>query len=189
VLEVVDDRGVAARRPAGSASSLPLNHTRSPRQVRWFFLHESAQLTSEQRRFIEALCEDEEVAQNYRLAQGFDTIVRQRQGDSLEAWMANALATGTRELRGFVDGLRRDWSVVLAGTALPWSNGQTEGVRRVTQLWISPAGGWNWKGGFRVTRLTPRRKAMRTRAWRESGAGTEASRVLVPHDPRPMARA
>ncbi len=69
------------------------------------------------------------------------------------------------------------------------SNGQTEGVRRVTSVGISPAGGWNGKGGSRVADLTPRRKATGTRAWSERGDGAEASRAEAPQDPHPMARA
>jgi len=124
-----------------------------------------------------------------RLSLEFADLLRERKGAELDAWIERVTASGIQELNRFAAGLLAEEAAVRAGLTMAWSNGQTEGVRRVTQLWISPAGGWNWKGGFKVTRLTRRRKAMRTRAWRESGAGAEASRVLVPQDLCPMARA
>jgi hypothetical protein len=106
--------------------------TLSPRQARWLFLREPDHLTDRQQRFVATRCENEEVERVYHLVQAFATIVRQRQGEKLHGWVVDAAASGVPELRGFVDGLRRDWEAVLAGTTLRWSNGQTEG--QITRL-------------------------------------------------------
>jgi transposase len=100
--------------------------------VRRLLLREPGLLSAEQRCFVDALCENDEVARAYHLAQAFATIARQRHGEELEAWVVNALASGIAERRGFVGGLQRDWKAVRAGVTLPWSNGQTEG--QITRL-------------------------------------------------------
>jgi len=91
-----------------------------------------------------------------RLSLEFADLLRERKGAELDAWIERVTVSGIQELNRFAAGLLADEAAVRAGLTMAWSNGQVEGVRRDTQLWISPAGGWNWKGGFRVTRLTPR---------------------------------
>jgi len=152
-----------------------------PRHVAWLLMQSGDKLTSAEQAELGELRQQHGILEElYGLAQEFCRLVRRHDEPALAVWLSKAMVSSIGEMRGFAEHLRRDLAAVDAALRLPWSNGQTEGVRRVTQLWISPAGGWNWKGGFRVTRLTPRRKATRTRAWRERGAGTEASRVLVP---------
>jgi hypothetical protein len=72
--------------------------------------------------------------------QRFAAILRERRGADLDAWSKEAEESGSGELQSFVRSIRQDWAAVVAGLSLEISNGQTEGVRRVTQLWISPQG-------------------------------------------------
>jgi len=184
--------GLPARSHATGSTAItrPAAHRVSARWVVWLVLRHPADRTTEHRAYLSRLCRSDASTELVVSAcQRFAAILRERRGADLDAWSKEAEESGSGELQSFVRSIRQDWAAVVAGLSLEISNGQTEGVRRVTQLWISPAGGWNWKGGFKVTRLTRRRKAMRTRAWRESGAGAEASRVLVPQDLCPMARA
>jgi transposase len=54
-------------------------------------------------------------------------LVRGRQGDALEAWIADALTSGIEALARFAHGLQGDLAAVKAGLTLPWSNGPVEG--------------------------------------------------------------
>lgn len=154
----------STRRPASQIRSP------SPRQVQWLLLRSQSERSAVQELFLEHLrvrCPEVIVAE--ALAQQFRQMVRTRDAPALTIWLASATQSGSVEFREFALGLRRDQAAVQAALTLKWSNGQTEGVRRGTRMCISPARGWNKKGGSRVTRLTWRRKAMGTRAWRESG--------------------
>jgi len=59
----------------------------------------------------------------------FHAIVRERKGNALAAWLAQA-ADGP--LASFVAGLRADRAAVEAGLREPWSSGQVEGT--ITKL-------------------------------------------------------
>jgi len=61
-----------------------------------------------------------------RLVQQFAVMVRQRQGEALDHWLAQVENRGVAELRSFASGLRKDYEAVKAGLFLPYSNGQTE---------------------------------------------------------------
>jgi transposase len=55
------------------------------------------------------------------------TLVRERRGEDLEAWLAEAMARGIDALARFARGLQDDLAAVTAGRTLAWSNGVTEG--------------------------------------------------------------
>lgn len=71
-----------------------------------------------------------------KLAMRFIDMVRDRQADVLDRWLAEAAAAGSpRDLRGFARGLQADLAAVRAALQLPWSNGQTEGhIHRLKAL-------------------------------------------------------
>jgi transposase len=54
-------------------------------------------------------------------------MVRERRGQDLEAWMAEATHSGIDELARFARGLEDDVAAITAGLTLEWSNGVTEG--------------------------------------------------------------
>jgi transposase len=69
------------------------------------------------------------------LAQDFCAIVRQRQPDHLDSWLARAIASGVAPLRRFATGLHADYEAVKAGVTLPWSTGPVEGqINRLKML-------------------------------------------------------
>jgi transposase len=76
-----------------------------------------------------------DLAEAIGLAQDFGTIVRQRQANRFDAWLARAVASGVAPLRRFAAGLRADYEAVKAGLSLPWSNGPVEGhINRLKML-------------------------------------------------------
>ncbi len=70
---------------------------------------------------------DAAIAQAYTLSQTFLALVRERQGDELEAGLTEATASGIEALARFAQGLQGDLAAVKAGLTLPWSNGPVEG--------------------------------------------------------------
>jgi transposase len=68
-----------------------------------------------------------ELAAAIDLAQGFAAIVRERQPDGFDSWLARATASAVAPIRRFATGLRADYEAVKASLRLPWSNGPVEG--------------------------------------------------------------
>lgn len=101
---------------------------RSPRQAMWLLVGEEKELSDEDRAYRRALCgQDRQIAQAAALGQRFLTLVRERQADAQEKWLAEAEASGIKEMQNFAQSLRRDEDAVKAALTTEWSNGQTEG--------------------------------------------------------------
>jgi transposase len=75
------------------------------------------------------------VAVAIALAQDFCTIVRARQVDRFDDWLARAMASHVAPLQRFATGLHADDEAVKAGIRLRWSNGPVEGqINRLKML-------------------------------------------------------
>jgi transposase len=70
---------------------------------------------------------DTHIVRANALIQAFLTMVRERRGNALEAWIKEATASGIAELARFARGLQEDLSAINAGLTLEGSNGVTEG--------------------------------------------------------------
>jgi transposase len=108
----------------------PYTSVRGPsaRQVASLFLQHADRRTAEQVGYLEHLLgHDPVVATSYTLTQEFLAMVRERQGDRLDAWIEAVSEQGPAELQRFASGLRDDYAAVRAGLTLVHSNGQTEG--------------------------------------------------------------
>ena len=76
-----------------------------------------------------------EIAVAIELAQDFCAIVRGRQSDRFDDWLARATLSSVAPLQRFATGLRADYEAVKAGVTLPWSNGPVEGqINRLKML-------------------------------------------------------
>jgi transposase len=73
-----------------------------------------------------------ELAEAIELTQDFAHLVRQRQGEHLDAWLARVAQSTIGALQRFAKGLSDDDDAVKAGLTLPWSNGPVEG--QITRL-------------------------------------------------------
>jgi transposase len=100
----------------------------SARAVSFVFVCPPARWSEDAQLYVDQLCQEApRVAQAHTLVQAFLTLVRERRGGSLEAWMAEATASGIEELARFAQGLQEDLAAVRGGLTLPWSNGPVEG--------------------------------------------------------------
>jgi transposase len=81
-----------------------------------------------QKEYLARLCQaDQEIAHTYDLIQVFTTMLRERQGEQLDAWLKQVEEQGVAELQSFAQGLQRDYDAVKAGLTLQWSQGPVEG--------------------------------------------------------------
>ena len=124
--------------------------TRSPRQAMWLLLGEEKDLSNEDLVYRKALCaHDTLIEQAAVLSQRFLEMIRERQAEALDGWLADAEACGIKELRNFAHSLRRDYAAVKAALTSPWSNGQSEGhVNRLKMIKRSMYG----RAGFDLLR-------------------------------------
>jgi transposase len=138
------------RQPVIPAHRRRQQPTPTASHVAGLFLRRPEQLTREQQRYLDLLCEqDTDVAALHQLTRDFTTRVRERCGAELDGWLASAQASGIAPLRRFATGLTRDLDAVRAGLSEPWSNGQTEGqIHRLKLLKRQMYG----RAGFAVLR-------------------------------------
>ena len=62
-----------------------------------------------------------------QLVSDFAGMLRHRQGQHLDTWIAQGQASGVPHLAGFAAGLLKDYDAVRNGLTLPWSSGAVEG--------------------------------------------------------------
>lgn len=104
----------------------------SARQLVWLLLNEADELSTDDHQLLSLLFEEPSVATAYRLAQRFLHLVRQRDLDGLDSWIADCCASSLPDLENFASGLQQDDAAVRAALRLPWSTGQVEG--QITRL-------------------------------------------------------
>jgi transposase len=100
------------------------------------FMRRPNTLDEIQREHLAAFClADPSLETTYRLAQDFLVMMRQREGERLDAWLAQVHESELPELQSFAQGVERDKSAVQAGLTLQMNNGQVEGqVTRIKLL-------------------------------------------------------
>jgi transposase len=100
------------------------------------FMRRPNTLDEIQREHLAAFClADPSLETTYRLAQDFLVMMRQLEGERLDAWLAQVNACELPELQSFAQGVERDKSAVQAGLTLQINNGQVEGqVTRIKLL-------------------------------------------------------
>lgn len=105
-------------------------------QVAHWITFKEEQRLDWQQRYLTQLCEaDPQIAQTYELIQEFTTMLRERKGERLDAWLQRVEDQGVSELKSFAQGLKRDYDAVKAGLTLEWSQGAVEGhVHRLKLL-------------------------------------------------------
>jgi transposase len=118
----------AGHPPESQRSPYTRSQGPSARAVSFAMVCPAAKRSQEVQTYLEQLCHvDTHIARAYTLSQAFLTLVRERRGEALEAWMAEAIDSGVDALARFSRGLQEDLAAVKAGLTLAWSNGVTEG--------------------------------------------------------------
>jgi transposase len=114
------------------SGSYTVSRLPSPRELVWTLLRVPEQLEVADKVVLEHLHQDEMMASAHDLAQSFQTMVRQRQADQLDAWLHRCGNAEAVELQNFAASLRREESAIAAALSEPWSTGPVEG--QITRL-------------------------------------------------------
>jgi transposase len=100
----------------------------SARAVSFAMVSPATKRSHEAQMYVDQLCQlDAAIARAHALSEAFLTLVRERRGADLTAWMVEAISCGIAEVARFARGLQDDLSAVTTGLTLAWSNGVTEG--------------------------------------------------------------
>jgi len=106
----------------------PASRHLTARRATWLVLRRPERLNDDEAAQLAQLqAQQPELAGAIALAQDFTRLVRERQPDQLEPWLARAAESPHVPLQRFAKGLRDDYDAVTAGVTLPWSNGPVEG--------------------------------------------------------------
>jgi transposase len=115
------------------ACPLPSWRVPSSRRVARLLTTPAETLTRADRQFVDALTAlSPEIRTAAEAVNEFGRILRERDAEAFEAWLAAAQTTA---LRGFVAGIISDIAAVRAALSQPWSNGPVEGqINRLKML-------------------------------------------------------
>ena len=103
--------------------------------ARWMTFKEKQLLDWQKTYRAQLLQADPIVRETYDLVQSFANMLRERQGEHLDAWLTQVEAQGVSELKSFAQGLKKDYDAVKAGLTQIWSQGPVEGhVHRLKLL-------------------------------------------------------
>jgi transposase len=108
----------------------------TPRGTAWLVLRRPETRTpDEEQQLAQLAAQQPELAEAVTLARDFADLVRTRQPERLDGWLARATTSAGAALQRFAQGLRDDYAAVKAGLTLPWSNGPVEGhINRLKML-------------------------------------------------------
>jgi len=100
----------------------------TPRGTAWLVLRRPETRTpDEEQQLAQLAAQQPELAEAVTLARDFADLVRTRQPERLDGWLARATTSAGAALQRFAHGLRDDYAAVKAGVTVPWSNGPVEG--------------------------------------------------------------
>jgi transposase len=124
-----------ARQPLPAVAE-PACQPLTPRRATWLVLRRATKRTEAEAQQLTRLhAQSPAVAEAIDLAQGFATLVRQRQPECLDPWLQRATSSAVDAVQRFAAGLSQDYEAVKAGVTLPWSTGPVEGhINRLKML-------------------------------------------------------
>jgi len=99
----------------------------------WLFIRHFKDLDEKEREELAPIRQASETAETlYLLVQEFLQMVRELEGERLEAWLTAVAERGIEELQRFANGLQQDKAAVLMGLTHSHNNAQAEG--QVTRI-------------------------------------------------------
>jgi transposase len=101
----------------------------STQQLAWLMVRPVSLLEERDRQLLNHVCQDPIINQVYQLAKGFAGMVRQRQVDLLNDWLASCQTCSISLMKQFGLRLQQDYAAVRAALATEWSNGHRGAVR------------------------------------------------------------
>jgi transposase len=116
----------------------------------WLFVRDPKKLDEIEREDLTAFCQASATLKKaYDLLQDFLSMVHKREGDRLDAWLAQVAESHLPELQSFASGIEKDKEAVKAGLTWSINNGMVEG--HVTKLKLIKRQGYG-RAGFALLR-------------------------------------
>src|SRR5262249_32908719 len=108
----------------------------TPRGTAWLVLRRpETRVPDDEHQLAQLMAQQADLAETVVLARDFADLVRTRQPDRLDDWLARATTRTLGAVQRFGQGLCDDYAAVKAGVPLPWSNGPVEGhINRLKML-------------------------------------------------------
>ncbi|WP_449421288.1 transposase [Rhodocytophaga rosea] len=100
----------------------------SARSAMWLMMKHKEKLSERKQKLLAfLLIHHGHAKMAYPMAQSFIDMVKNKQVEELDTWIARAKESGIAQLKQFASGLQRDYQAVHAALSMEWSNGQVEG--------------------------------------------------------------
>jgi transposase len=126
-LDLSTARGLISSAPADLCAKSTPKRRMSPSRASWLCMCQPDKLDEQQRKLVEHLrTAHPDLETAYQLSQAFVSMLTERRGQDLDAWLLQVKESGIRELKSFAQGIRRDYAAVRAAFSSKWSNGQVE---------------------------------------------------------------
>jgi len=123
----LDPAGTTVNVPASLPPKPSPKPRMSPTRASWLCVSQPTKLDAKQLRQIEQIrAGHKDLDRAYQLSQAFVCMLAERRETDLDGWLAQAEHSGIAELKGFAQGIRRDYAAVHAAFSSQWSNGQVE---------------------------------------------------------------
>ncbi len=127
------DRSVRRLLQTWRATAIPPNptpvSTPKPRQVTGWIIRPAAKRTEQEQADLARILDRCPILRAVdQLVSDFAGMLRHRQGQHLDTWIAQAQASDISQLQGFAAGLLKDYDAVRNGLTLTWSSGAVEGA-------------------------------------------------------------
>jgi transposase len=97
------------------------------RQLVWLLLRSTDDLTDEENATFVRIRQHPQVDLAYQLTRQFQSMVRLRTTDNLQAWFQACIGSTIVDLQTFATSLQREEPAVRLALSSPWSNGPVEG--------------------------------------------------------------
>lgn len=94
----------------------------SSRQLAWLLVKDPEQLSETEQLTLAHIQQEITVTQLYSLGQQFVRMIRQRQAEQLDPWLAACDASDIAQVRTFANGIQQDYAAIRAALATTWSN-------------------------------------------------------------------
>jgi transposase len=125
-------QGLAPRQPRPEhllpAGAEPQHGHLTPRGTAWLVLRRpETRAPDEEQQLVQLTAQQPELAEAVTLARDLTDLMRTRQPERLDGWLARATSSTVEAVRRFAQGLRDDDAAVKAGVTVPGSNGPVEG--------------------------------------------------------------
>lgn len=99
----------------------------SARQLSYLFVKDPSRLEAKGHQVVAFIMQEKEIELAYRMTQQLLHLLKNKQGETVTAWISICSSCGISELEAFALGFQKELPAFQAACSLPYNNGMTEG--------------------------------------------------------------